>query len=131
MYDYLLVGSGLFNAVFAYEAMKRGKTCAVLERRDHIGGNCYTATVNGIVVHEYGAHIFRTSDKKIWDYMQEFAEFNHFINSPIAKYHDEVYNLPFNMNTFSKMWGISAPDEAERIIKEQSRQITGQPECPG
>lgn len=128
MYDFLLVGSGLFNAVFAYEAMKRGRTCAVLERRKHIGGNCYTRLVNGIVVHEYGAHIFRTSDKKIWEYMQEFAQFNHFINSPIAKYHDEVYNLPFNMNTFSRMWGISIPDEAKRIISEQGRLVSGQPQ---
>ena len=128
MYDFLLVGSGLFNAVFAYEAMKRGRTCAVLERRKHIGGNCYTRMVNDIVVHEYGAHIFRTSDKDIWEYLQEFAEFNRFINSPIAKYHDEVYNLPFNMNTFSKMWGISTPDEARQIIREQSGYAPEHPE---
>lgn len=127
MYDFLLVGSGLFNAVFAYEAMKRGRTCVVLERRKHIGGNCYTRVVNDIVVHEYGAHIFRTSDRNIWEYLQEFAEFNHFVNSPIAKYHDEVYNLPFNMNTFSRMWGISTPDEAKQIIMQQSQKVLERP----
>ena len=127
MYDYLLVGAGLFNAVFAYEAGKRGKKCLVIERRNHIGGNCFTYDENGIVVHKYGAHIFRTSDKKIWEYMQQFTEFNHFINSPIAIYHNELYNLPFNMNTFSKMWGIKTPAEAKKIIEEQSKEITGVP----
>ncbi len=128
MYDYLLVGAGLFNAVFAYEATKRGKRCLVVEKRGHIGGNCYTENVEDIEVHKYGAHIFRTSDKSIWNYIQQFAEFNNFINSPMAVYKDELYNLPFNMNTFSKMWGIRTPDEAERIIREQSRIITHEPE---
>lgn len=120
MYDFLLVGAGLFNAVIAYEAKKHGKKCLVLEKRNHIGGNCYTENIEGITVHKYGAHIFRTSDKKIWQFMQQFASFNNFINSPIAKYEDEVYNLPFNMNTFSRMWGISTPAEARMIIKKQS-----------
>lgn len=127
MYDYLLVGAGLYNGVFAYEAGKRGKKCLVIEKRNHIGGNCYTYVEDEIVVHKYGAHIFRTADKKIWDYMKQFAEFNHFINSPIAKYHDELYNLPFNMNTFSKMWGISTPQEAINIINQQSKEIIGEP----
>lgn len=123
MYDYLLVGAGLFNAVIAFEANKHGKSCLVIEKRKHIGGNCYTEVINDIVVHKYGAHIFRTSDKNIWDYMQQFAEWNNFINSPIAKFHNEIYNLPFNMNTFSKMWGISTPDEAKKIIQEQCKDI--------
>ena len=119
MYDYLLVGAGLFNAVVAYEATKRGKKCLVIERRNHIGGNCYTENIDGINVHKYGAHIFRTSYKYIWEYINQFAEFNNFVNSPIAKYKNELYNLPFNMNTFSKMWDISTPDEARKIIDEQ------------
>ena len=123
MYDFLLVGAGLFNAVFAHEAIKSGKKCLVIERRNHIGGNCYTEDVEGISVHKYGAHIFRTSDKKIWDYMQQFSSFNNFINSPIAKYGKEVYNLPFNMNTFSKLWGISEPKEAKDIIRKQSKGV--------
>jgi UDP-galactopyranose mutase len=126
MYDFLLVGTGLFNAVFAYEAHKKGKKCIAVEKRDHIGGNCYTEEINGINVHKYGAHIFRTSDKFIWNYIQQFAEFNKFINSPIANYHGEIYNLPFNMNTFSKMWGIRTPEEAKRIIDRQRKQITGE-----
>lgn len=126
MYDFLLVGTGLFNAVFAYEAHKKGKKCMAVEKRDHIGGNCYTEEINGINVHKYGAHIFRTSDKFIWNYIQQFAEFNNFINSPIANYHGEIYNLPFNMNTFAKMWGIRTPEEAKRIIDRQRKQITGE-----
>lgn len=127
MYDYLLVGAGLFNAVVAFEATKRGKKCLILEKRNHIGGNCYTYNENDIEVHKYGAHIFRTSDISIWKYMEQFTEFNHFINSPIAIYKDELYNLPFNMNTFSKMWGIKTPEEAKKIIEEQSREIKGTP----
>jgi UDP-galactopyranose mutase len=123
MYDFLLVGAGLFNATFAHNAIKQGKSCLVIERRSHIGGNCYTENVEGITVHKYGAHIFRTCDKDIWNYIQQFAEFNNFINSPIAKYIDEIYNLPFNMNTFSKMWGISTPQEAKDIIYQQSRGV--------
>ncbi len=121
MYDFLLVGAGLFNATFAHEAIKRGKSCLVLEKRKHIGGNCYTENIEGITVHKYGAHIFRTSDSMIWEYMKQFAKFNHFINSPIAKYKDELYNMPFNMNTFSKMWNIQTPKEAEEIIRRQSK----------
>ena len=123
MYDYLLVGAGLFNAVLAYEMTKAGKKCLVVERRAHIGGNCYTEEIEGITVHKYGAHIFRTSDRDVWQYIRQFAEFNHFINSPIARYKDELYNLPFNMNTFSKMWGIKTPGEAKEIIAEQSKGV--------
>ena len=118
-YDYLIVGAGLYGAVFAYEARKKGKTCLVIEKRDHIAGNIYCEDISGIHVHKYGAHIFHTSDKKIWDYVNQFAEFNNYINSPVAKYKDELYNLPFNMNTFSKMWGISTPQEAKEIIAAQ------------
>ena len=118
-YDYLIVGSGLYGAVFAYEMKKRGKKCLVIDKRKHIGGNIYCEDVDGIHVHKYGAHIFHTSNKKVWDYINQFAEFNNYINSPIAKYKDELYNLPFNMNTFSKMWGISTPKEAQEMIKNQ------------
>lgn len=118
-YDYLVVGAGLYGAVFAYEAKKKGKTCLVVEKRDHIAGNIYCEDISDIHVHKYGAHIFHTSDKKIWDYVNQFAEFNNYINSPIARYKDELYNLPFNMNTFSKMWGITTPQEAKDIIASQ------------
>ena len=118
-YDYLVVGAGLYGAVFAHEAKKKGKTCLVIEKRNHIAGNIYCENVEGINVHVYGAHIFHTSDKFIWDYINEFAEFNNYINSPIAKYKNELYNLPLNMNTFSKMWGISTPQEAKDIIAAQ------------
>ncbi len=119
MYDYLIVGAGLFGATFAYEATKRGKHCLVIDRRDHIAGNAYCKEMEGIQVHWYGAHIFHTSDKSIWEYVNQFAEFNHYVNSPVAVYGDETYNLPFNMNTFSKMWNIRTPQEAKRIIEEQ------------
>ncbi len=118
-YDYLIVGAGLYGAVFANEAAKKGKTCLVVDKRDHIAGNIYTKECSGINVHVYGAHIFHTSDKFIWDYINEFAEFNNYINSPIARYKDELYNLPFNMNTFSKMWNIATPAEAKKIIADQ------------
>lgn len=118
-YDYLIVGSGLFGAVFAYEAKKRGKECLVIERRDHIAGNIYCENVHGINLHKYGAHIFHTSNRAVWDYINQFAEFNNYINSPVAIYKDELYNLPFNMNTFSKMWGIKTPAEAQAIIEKQ------------
>ena len=118
-YDYLIVGAGLFGAVFAHEAVKKGRTCLVVERRGHIAGNIYTEEISGIQVHRYGAHIFHTSDKKVWEYVNRFAEFNQYINSPIARYKDELYNLPFNMNTFSKMWGIATPEEARKIIADQ------------
>ena len=118
-YDYLIVGAGLFGATFAYEMIKKGKKCLVLDRRDHIGGNIYCESINGINVHKYGAHIFHTSDKEIWNYVNQFAEFNNYINSPIANYKGEMYNLPFNMNTFSKLWGIRTPQEAIKKIEEQ------------
>ncbi|MGN0701212.1 MAG: UDP-galactopyranose mutase [Oscillospiraceae bacterium] len=123
MYDYLIVGAGLYGAVFAHEMKARGKKCLVIDRRSHIGGNCFTEKVDGINVHRYGAHIFHTSDKRVWDYICRFAEFNNFINSPLAVYHDELYNLPFNMNTFSKMWGIRTPAQAEEIIKRQISEL--------
>ncbi len=126
-YDYLIVGSGLFGAVFAQQMTASGKTCLVVEKRDHLGGNIYCRNVEGITVHEYGAHIFHTSDKKVWDYVNQFVAFNHYINSPIANYKGEIYNLPFNMNTFSKMWGIKTPAEAKAKIEEQKAQITGEP----
>ncbi len=119
MYNYLIVGAGLFGAVFAYEATKRGKSCLVIDKRTHIGGNVYTESIEGINVHKYGAHIFHTSNKEIWDYVNQFTEFNHYINQPVAVYKDELYNLPFNMNTFSKMWGIKTPQEAQDIIASQ------------
>lgn len=121
-YDYLIVGTGLFGAVFAHEMKKAGKSCYCIDQRSHIGGNIYTKEQNGIRVHKYGAHIFHTSDKAVWDFVNQFAEFNHYINSPVAVYGDELYNLPFNMNTFSKMWGIRTPDEAKEIIEEQRQQ---------
>lgn len=122
-YDYLVVGAGLYGATFAYEAMKRGKSVLVIDRRDHIAGNIYTKEEDGINVHVYGAHIFHTSDRKIWDYMNQFAEFNNYINSPVAVYGDELYNLPFNMNTFSKMWGIKTPAEAKAKIADQIKEL--------
>ncbi|MBQ4312739.1 MAG: UDP-galactopyranose mutase [Clostridia bacterium] len=122
-YDYLIVGAGLFGSVFAHEAMKRGKSCLVIDKREHIAGNVYTEQVEGINVHKYGAHIFHTSDKEVWDYINQFAEFNNYINSPVAVYGDETYNLPFNMNTFSKMWGIRTPAEAKEKIAEQIAEL--------
>ena len=122
-YDYLIVGAGLFGAVFAHESTKRGKRCLVIDKREHVGGNIYTENVEGINVHKYGAHIFHTSDKRIWDYMCSFCEFNNYINSPVAIYKDELYNLPFNMNTFSKMWGIKTPGEARAKISEQIAEL--------
>ena len=121
-YDFLIVGAGLFGAVFAYEAKKRGKKVLVIDKREHIAGNIYTENVDGINVHKYGAHIFHTSNKKVWDYINNFAEFNNYINSPVAVYKDELYNLPFNMNTFSKLWNIKTPDEAKAIIEKQRKE---------
>lgn len=120
-YDYLIVGAGLFGATFAYEAKKRGKTCLVIDRRDHPGGNVYCEKVEGINVHKYGAHIFHTSSKYIWEYVNQFAEFNRYTNSPIANYNGEIYNLPFNMNTFNKLWGVVYPQEAKEKIEEQRK----------
>lgn len=118
-YDYLVVGAGLFGAVFAHEMKRAGKKCLVIDRRGHIAGNIYTEEIRGIHVHRYGAHIFHTSDRKIWDYVNELAEFNNYINSPIAVYRDELYNLPFNMNTFAKMWNVRTPKEARERIQSQ------------
>ena len=121
-YDYLVVGAGLYGAVFAYEAKKRGKEVLVIDRRDHKGGNIYCEDVNGINVHKYGAHIFHTSNKKVWEYVNQFAEFNRYTNSPVANYKGELYNLPFNMNTFNKMWGVITPQEAAAKIEEQRKE---------
>ena len=122
-YDYLIVGTGLFGAVFAQEMTKRGKSCLAIDKRDHIGGNIYTKEMEDIHVHVYGAHIFHTSNKATWEYINQFAEFNHYVNSPIAVYKDELYNMPFNMNTFSKLWGIRTPAEAQAKIKEQIAEL--------
>lgn len=121
-YDYLIVGTGLFGAVFASEMKRAGKKCFCIDKRPQPGGNIYTEEKNGIQVHKYGAHIFHTSDRKIWEYVNRYAEFNNYINSPVAVYGDELYNLPFNMNTFSKMWGIRTPGEAKEIIERQKRE---------
>ena len=118
-YDYLIVGAGLFGAIFAHEANKKGKKCLVIDKRPNVAGNIYTKEMEGIQVHQYGAHIFHTSNKEVWDYIQQFAEFNRYTNSPVARYKDELYNLPFNMNTFSKMWNIKTPKEAKEIIAKQ------------
>lgn len=118
-YDYIIVGAGLYGAVCAYEAKKAGKKCLVVEKRNHIAGNIYTKEIEKIQVHQYGAHIFHTSNKEVWNYINQFAEFNHYINSPIAIYKEELYNLPFNMNTFSKLWNIKTPREAKEKIQEQ------------
>ena len=120
-YDYLIVGAGLFGSVFAYEANKKNKKCLVIDKRNHIGGNIYTEEIEGINVHKYGAHIFHTSNKKIWDYINQFAEFNRYTNSPIANYKGEIYNLPFNMNTFNKLWGVITPKEAKEKIEEEKK----------
>ncbi|QAA21561.1 UDP-galactopyranose mutase [Sporolactobacillus terrae] len=125
MYDYLVVGSGLFGSTFAYEAAKRGKRIKVIEKRSHIGGNVYTEKVQDINVHKYGAHIFHTNNKEIWDYVNQFAEFNRYTNSPIANYKSEIYNLPFNMNTFNKLWGVVTPEAAKKKIEEQKNVLAG------
>ena len=122
MYDYLIVGAGLFGAVFAREAANRGKKVLVIDKRDHIAGNVYTKEIEGINVHEYGAHIFHTNNKEVWDYVNRFAEFNRFTNSPVANYKGELYSLPFNMYTFNKMWGVVTPDEAKAKIEAQKKE---------
>lgn len=127
MYDYLVVGSGLYGAVFAQEAKKKGKKVLVIDKRPNIAGNVYTEEVEGINVHVYGAHIFHTNNKKVWDYITQFAEFNRFTNSPVANYKGELYSMPFNMYTFNKMWGVVTPEEAEAKIAEQRKEITGEP----
>ena len=128
MYDFLIVGAGLYGAVFAREAAKRGKTSLVIDRRPHIAGNVYTEKTEGINVHKYGAHIFHTNNKEVWDYLQQFASFNRFTNSPVANYKRELYSLPFNMYTFNKMWGVIAPEEAMEKIAEQRAEIKGEPQ---
>lgn len=127
-YDYVLVGSGLYSGVFAYLAGKKGKKCLVVEKRGHIGGNIYCAEMEGIHVHRYGAHIFHTSNKEVWQFVNSLAEFNRYTNSPVANYKGEMYNMPFNMNTFSRMWGISTPAEAKAKIDGQRASVQGEPE---
>ena len=123
MFDYLIVGSGFFGSICAYELNKLGNKCLVLEKRDHIGGNCYTENKNSITVHTYGPHIFHTSNKEVWDWINQYAEFNNFMYSPLAIYDDKSYSLPFSMWTFNKLWNITTPKEAEDIIKKQSSEI--------
>ena len=129
MYDFLIVGAGLTGTVLARELTDAGKKCLVIDRRDHIAGNCYTENVSGINVHKYGAHIFHTDDEQVWNYVGRFARFNNYINSPIAIFHDEIYNLPFNMNTFAKMWNVATPAQAREIIEKQKAEaaIDGEP----
>ena len=126
-YDYLVVGAGLYGAVFAHEANARGRSVLVVERRPNIAGNVYTEKIEGINVHKYGAHIFHTNNRRVWEYITGFAQFNRFTNSPVANYHGELYSLPFNMYTFNKMWGVVAPEEAMAKIAEQRGEIKGEP----
>lgn len=126
-YDYLVVGAGLYGAVFAHEAKQKGKSVLVIDKRPHIAGNVYSKQVEGIHIHQYGAHIFHTSNRKVWQYITKFAEFNRFTNSPVANYKGELYSLPFNMYTFNKMWGVTTPEEATQKIEEQRREIVGEP----
>lgn len=127
MYDYLIVGSGLFGSVFAHEMAQAGRKCLVIERRNHTGGNVYCEERDGINIHKYGAHIFHTSDKDVWNYVNQFAEFNNYVNSPVANYKGELFNLPFNMNTFSKLWGLVTPAQAAAKIAEQREAVKGEP----
>lgn len=126
-YDYVIVGSGLFAGVFAYKARQKGKSVLVVEKRNHIGGNVYCEDVEGIHVHKYGAHIFHTSNREVWDFVNSLVEFNRYTNSPVANYKGEMYNMPFNMNTFSRMWNISTPAEAKAIIDKQRQSVQGEP----
>ena len=128
MYDYLIIGSGLYGSIFAREATNKGYKCLVIDKRDNVGGNIYTEKVEGINVHKYGAHIFHTNNQKVWDYITKFATFNRFTNSPVANYKGELYSLPFNMYTFNKMWGVVTPEEAATKIEEQRKEITGEPQ---
>lgn len=127
-YDYLLVGAGLYNGVVAWHATKAGKRCLIVEKRDHIGGNIFCEDVAGIHVHKYGAHIFHTSDKRVWQFVNKLCEFNRYTNSPIANFHGEIYNMPFNMNTFNKMWGVVTPEEAKAKIASQRSAVQGEPQ---
>jgi len=126
MYDYLIVGSGFYGAICAYELNKRGHKVCVVENRSHIGGNCYTSNREGIHVHDYGAHVFHTSNEEVWQWITQFVEFNNFTNTPVANYKGEIYSLPFNMWTFNKLWGVTHPDQARKIIEEQGKDI-GEP----
>jgi len=130
-YDFLIVGSGLFGAVFAFQANKAGKRCLVIDRRPHLGGNVYCEKVEGINVHRYGAHIFHTSNKQVWEFVNSIVEFNRYTNSPVARYRDELYNLPFNMNTFNRMWGVKTPDEAVAKIEEQKAEAVAKMNAEG
>ena len=127
-YDYLIVGAGLFGAVFAREAHNKGKSVLVIEKRNHIAGNVYTEKIENINVHKYGAHIFHTNDRKVWEYVNKYATFNRYTNSPVANYKGELYSLPFNMYTFNKMWGVVTPEEAKAKIDEQRKEIIGEPQ---
>ncbi|MBR4624237.1 MAG: NAD(P)-binding protein, partial [Alphaproteobacteria bacterium] len=124
MYHYLIVGSGLFGATFAYRAKQSGKSCLVIDKRPQLGGNVYCENIAGINVHKYGAHIFHTSNKEVWDFVNSFVPFNRYTNSPMANYKGKLYNLPFNMNTFYQMWGVSTPQEATQKIEEQRKEAT-------
>lgn len=126
MYDYLIVGSGFFGSICAYELNKQGYKCIVIDKRNHIGGNCYTSNRDGINVHDYGPHIFHTSNEEVWKWINQFTKFNNYVNTPVANYKGEIYSLPFNMWTFSKLWNITHPDQAKKIIEEQSKEI-GEP----
>ena len=128
MYDYLVVGAGLFGAVFAHEAKEAGKSVLVIDKRPNIAGNVYTEKVEGIHFHKYGAHIFHTNNTKVWNYITQFATFNRFTNSPVANYKGELYSLPFNMYTFNQMWGVVTPEEALAKIEEQRKEIVGEPQ---
>lgn len=130
-YDYLIVGSGLFGATFAYFAKKRGKKCLVIDKRPHFGGNVYCENIEGINVHKYGAHIFHTSDKQVWDFVNSIVEFNRYTNSPVANYKGKLYNLPFNMNTFYQMWGVTTPEEAQAKIDEQKAEAVARMRADG
>ncbi len=127
LYDYLIVGSGLFGAVFARKATDRGYKCLVIDKRNHIAGNIYSENIEGIQVHKYGPHIFHTDNEEVWEFVNQFAHFNHFRYEPVANYKGELYNLPFNMNTFHQMWGVNTPEEAEEKINEQRKEIKGEP----
>ena len=126
-YNYLIVGSGLYGTTIAQQAKKAGKSVLVIDKRPNIGGNIYTEKVEGINVHKYGAHIFHTNNKEVWDYVTSFVDFNRFTNSPVANYKGELYSMPFNMYTFNKMWGVVTPEEAAAKIEEQKKEITGEP----
>lgn len=128
MYDYLVVGAGLYGAVFAQEAKRAGKSVLVIDKRPHVAGNIYTEKIEGIHVHRYGAHIFHTNNKHVWEYITQFADFNRFTNSPVANYKGELYSMPFNMYTFNKMWGVVTPEQAQKKIKEQRAEIQGEPQ---